>query len=105
MIYAEQVGGKGTIKAKGIYMTYLEACYADKEARKTGDHLAGDLLTNIALNRFRRNCCIYCGAPVGQHHYHCVVGAPSPQPFGGFLPGDEGCVQSTLLNVSGEEQS
>ena len=75
MIYAEKLekpGGK--ILEKGIFINLDELLAADKTAREAGQCFSGSLETNIALNRYRQNTCVYCGAGIGQQHRNCIPG-------------------------------
>ena len=75
MTYAERKAEPcGEILEKGVFLSMLELAYADKEARENGQFWSGDLDANIALNRFRHNQCMWCGARVGANHVDCEPG-------------------------------
>jgi len=75
MIYGELLDGpNGKVLKKGVFLNLAEIAVHDKDARILGRCWSGDLETNIALNRYRHNRCMYCGARVGENHNNCIVG-------------------------------
>lgn len=82
MVYAELLdvpGGK--VLEKGIFLSLSELIEHDKDARTTGKCWSGSLEVNIALNRHRHNCCVHCGAKVGQFHSNCTPPAVNTEPY------------------------
>lgn len=75
MIYAERLlKPGGSMQEKGIFMSLEELALADAAARENGGCWSGGIEANIALNRYRDNRCMFCGATVGLVHVDCIRG-------------------------------
>ena len=86
LIYAEQFtadwqDNHNATGRPGSYMSYADVAEADKAARSTGGKVSGSFATNVALNRYRHNKCMFCGAPVGSDHKNCTNGHVNTEPY------------------------
>lgn len=82
MIYAERLrNDDDEVLEQGVFWSMEELARYDHAARKDGERWTGSLETNIALNRYRQNRCMYCGVAVGEFHVNCRPPNVSREPL------------------------